>query len=262
MLIVPLMLALAAQEPPAAPPPAQTETLDIARDGSARMTVPVTVGGKGPFDFIIDTGADRTVVSKDMARRLALKSAGTARMVSLGGVTTVDLVDVGQIGLGSGHRSNAVAAAALDHRNIGAHGLLGVDSLAGRRVVMDFRRQEMRLVPSVTPRDREAQDEIVVTARSRYGQLIVTDARVNGQRVTVIIHSGAQSSVGNSRLLALLERRRRLGQLADTELIDVVGHTIPAKAAMLREITPGRRHHDRPRRGLCRCRTLPPFPDR
>ena len=47
----------------------QAETLGLTEDHSARMTVPVSIGGQGPFDFIVDTGAERTVISSELAAR-------------------------------------------------------------------------------------------------------------------------------------------------------------------------------------------------
>ena len=48
-----------------------------------RPGVPVMINGQGPFDFVIDTGADRTVVSQELAKRLNLPESGTAVLHSL-----------------------------------------------------------------------------------------------------------------------------------------------------------------------------------
>ena len=63
--------------PPAAAPDAsaaEPQVLDLATDAAARMTVPVNIQGKGPFNFIVDTGSERTVIAKDLAQRLGLDS--------------------------------------------------------------------------------------------------------------------------------------------------------------------------------------------
>ncbi|MFN5759407.1 MAG: hypothetical protein ACK440_07415, partial [Sphingomonadaceae bacterium] len=41
---------------------AAADVVPTGDDGAARMTVPVMVNGQGPFSFVIDTGADRTVI--------------------------------------------------------------------------------------------------------------------------------------------------------------------------------------------------------
>ena len=43
-------------------------------------------------------------------------------------------------------------------------------------------------------------DAIVVTARNSAGRLILSDARIDGRRVDVIVDTGAQTSVGNPAL--------------------------------------------------------------
>jgi len=51
---------------------AGSEIVDIDEDRAQRMTVPVSIEGRGPFSFVIDTGAERTVLSRKIATRLAL----------------------------------------------------------------------------------------------------------------------------------------------------------------------------------------------
>src|SRR5690606_26213533 len=64
--------------------------------------------------------------------------------------------------------------------------------------------------------------EIIVRARSKLGQLIITDARVNGIATAVIVDTGAQGSIGN---LALLERLRGR-DLGTTEMTDINGQQL------------------------------------
>ena len=41
-------------------------------DLCSRMTAPVRINGQGPFPFVVDTGANRTVISAELAARLGL----------------------------------------------------------------------------------------------------------------------------------------------------------------------------------------------
>ena len=47
----------------------QAETLGYDADTTTRMTVPVSIGGEGPYRFVVDTGAERTV-SQTLAHEL------------------------------------------------------------------------------------------------------------------------------------------------------------------------------------------------
>ncbi|MFN5759874.1 MAG: retroviral-like aspartic protease family protein, partial [Sphingomonadaceae bacterium] len=185
--------------------------------------------GQGPFCFVIDKGADRTVISREMAERLALRKAGNVRLHAMGGSGRVDVVKVDHLQI-SPRVSRRLEAAALPRQYIGADGLLGLDSLKGQRIIMDFRAGTMTLEPA-TQRERDvdpASDVIVVTARSRLGQLVMVDADANGQKVWVVVDTGAQNSVGNLRLKRLMLARDPRTTTRPIEMIDVLGQRTPA----------------------------------
>src|SRR3569832_297009 len=56
------------------PPVGMTPAADLLGFGNAdeRMTVPVTIGTGGPYHYIVDTGAQRTVISRELAGSLRL----------------------------------------------------------------------------------------------------------------------------------------------------------------------------------------------
>lgn len=231
------MLSIAAAPPEALrgePVPTQVAG---RTDDAMRLTVPVTISGQGPFYFIVDTGADRTVIAREVANRLGLQTANRARLHAIAGVTDISTVRIPTLGL-AGRDSEAVNAAALDQANLGAQGLLGVDMLKGRRIVMDFRKRTMTVLPA-GQREVVEGDTIVVTARSRLGQLVLVDADIDGTPVTVVIDSGAQNTIGNTPLRRLLARRNGRMQFLNTELIDVAGGRLPAQVAAVGRIRIG-----------------------
>lgn len=182
----------------------QTEELRLRREGHDRMTVPVRLSGVGPYYFLVDTGADRTAISRDLATRLKLISADNARLHSLSGVSTVATADVPHLQL-TRHPVSIRQAPVLNAHQMGADGILGVDSLHSQRVVFDFERQTMSVVPSSVAERRAEPGAIVIQARRRNGRLIIDEATAQGSAVTVILDTGAQVSIGNS---ALRERLR------------------------------------------------------
>jgi len=232
---------LAAQEAPPQPSPldyAPTTVIEAGTDRMARMTVPVTVDGKGPYPFVVDTGADRTVVSRELADDLDLKDGASATMHTMAGVGPVRTVRVPTLEVG-GRRNDAFSAPALAERHLGAKGLLGIDSLQGRRVVMDFRQGTFSVTPSKAARERSEPDMIVVTAKSRYGQLILVDSDIGGVPITVIIDSGAQNSVGNLALRDMLSRRKKVRNFAPITMTDVTGTEMSADLALVSSIRIG-----------------------
>ena len=89
------------QPAPVTPPPAApvldqsaAETLDTGTDRNARMTVPVNIAGHGPYAFIVDTGSERTVLSRELASDLALGPGQTATVHSMTEVSQIPTVVV------------------------------------------------------------------------------------------------------------------------------------------------------------------------
>ena len=101
----------------------QADDVKIRKDTSDRMTVPVTVGGTGPFRFLVDTGADRTAISSDVAARLGLDTSVQASLHSLTGMSTVQTATVSDLKL-SQRDLKIVDAPILEARNMGADGVV------------------------------------------------------------------------------------------------------------------------------------------
>lgn len=181
----------------------QTDEVALRKDRSDRMTVPVTVGGTGPFRFLVDTGADRTAISSAVAARLGLATNEQASLHSLTGISTVKTATVSGLKL-SRRDLRIVDAPILEAANMGADGILGTDSLQSQRVVFDFENNSMTIIPSEERIPRE-DGTIVVTGKLRNGRLIVTNAVADGNVITVVLDTGSEVSIGNEAL------RRRLG---------------------------------------------------
>lgn len=238
-----LFAARLSAETPTAPVsdvPPVASTVETGSDLANRMTVPVTINGQGPFQFVIDTGADRTVISRELAEQLALPRSGTAKLHAMGGSAEVNIVKIDRVQV-STNVARRVKAAALPRRFIGADGLIGIDSLKGQRIVIDFPAGTMTLQASDTPEDvlPEGSDLIVVTARTRLGQLVLADADANGQKVWVIVDTGAQNSVGNSKLRKLMVERNPTTPVKPIEMIDVLGKSTPADYTIVNKLRIG-----------------------
>lgn len=207
-------LPASAKQPAAAP----AETLGIS-ELTNRMTVPVSVDGKGPYAFIIDTGAERSVVSRELAETLGLDAGPSARLFDFTGASTVNTVKVPSLSAGS-LGTDALEAPSLAAANLGAPGMLGIDALQGHRVVIDFDRKRMTLVPS----RKHPRGEILVGAEARLGQLIVTKASFDGYPISVVIDTGSWVSVGNKAMLALAKRKPR--HIGPVTIYSVTGRSL------------------------------------
>lgn len=212
--------------------------LDYGHDRSDRMTVKVSIGGRGPYEFIVDTGAERTSIAEELAQDLKLGLGKRARLHSMTEVSRIQTVVIPALEVG-GRSIAGINAPALERRHIGAEGILGVDTLQSQRVSFDFARRQMTVTLSRKREERWADDAIVITAKNRLGHLVMVDAAVDGQKVWVILDTGAETTVANSVLRRKLEKRGRLLETWPIELQSVTGGRMTADQSMMRKIRLG-----------------------
>jgi predicted aspartyl protease len=244
-IAIPLLTLAALASPSrgqeAAPAPtadAPETVLGTGADQWNRMTVPVTIDGRGPYAFVVDTGAERTVIARELASTLGLNLGRIVTVHSMTEVQPVQTVVIGALEVG-GNRVNGIHAPALQRRNLGAEGMLGVDTLQSQRVSFDFKRQKMSVVPSSRLEERWPEGTIVVKGRSRFGHLVLVDAAVDGQKVWVIVDTGSAVTIGNEKLRSQLARKERLRRTAPMEMTSVTGGKLTADQSMVRRIRIG-----------------------
>jgi len=223
----------AAQTPDPANP---VDVIDLEREQYERMTVPVTIGGEGPFRFMIDTGAQATVMSRGLADRLMLHDRDSATLVGMASSITVETTPIEGFTLGS--RSFLIRQAPLieDVNLLGVDGILGLDSLQDQRVLLDFSKRTIAVDDAESLGGNRGY-EIIVKAREALGQLIITSARLDGVRVNVVVDTGAQGSIGN---MALLDRLRTARSLGDTTMIDINGASMGGRMRLGKLLSLGR----------------------
>lgn len=238
-----LALSQAGSAQPGVPPPVEDiaptpiaptpEDIALARDRYNRMTVPVTIGGQGPYRFFIDTGAQATVVTRRITTDLDLLPSGVAQLVAMGSSRPVQTVEIDELEFADRMISGLVSPL-LEREHIGADGILGPDSLQNLRVLIDFREERMSVADAEALGGNDGY-EIVVRARRKLGQMIITDAKVNGVRTAVIIDTGSQNSVGNLALFERLRARHHGTQVST----DVHGVELTSDLAFIQRLTIG-----------------------
>ena len=235
-----------AQGPVAAttiPPAAIDEALEItgeslrARREETRMSLPVLIDGRGPFRFVVDSGADRSVIGRNLAARLGLAPGEPVRMVSIVDVTVVPTARVARLDIGDSALSD-FEMPALAERDLGLEGLIGIDALAEQRLMLDFERNTVTIEDARHRVPRLAGD-ITVTARRRNGQLIIAQAEAVGRRVMAVIDTGAAVTVGNLALRERIFGGRHPPRVRTSELIGVTGAKLTVSTATLPELRVG-----------------------
>lgn len=214
-------------------PPADLASL---HDLYSRMTVPVGVDGAAPLPFVVDTGANQSVISLEQAARLGLKLGPPQLVHGAAGAAEAPTVVVDALTLG-GRVERAVTLSALPEEALGCPGLLGVDRLEGRQLVLDFAHARMRIADR--NQVRPEAEEVVMRARRRSGKLTLLDVDAGGLRALAFIDSGAQTSIGNMALKALRARRSPAAVWFAAAVVGVTGQTLPGEVSVLPELRVG-----------------------
>ncbi len=209
-------------------------------DRSDRMTVPVSINGSITYPFIVDTGAERTVIANDLAKLLKLEQGPQLKLATITGTAYADSYMIENLTMNT-INVELIEAPGLERRNLGAYGLLGIDSLEDHKVLLDFKNSKMDVLPS---RKRSGLGKmergmIVVTAKRRAGRMILSDAQVGGIKVDIILDTGAQSSMGNYALRDKLRKRDMRFDYVPVLMRSVTGDTLAGDFTQVRDIDIG-----------------------
>jgi predicted aspartyl protease len=214
---------------PSPPPLYETPT---RADRIGRILVPVKVNEQGPFRFVLDTGANRTVLTPRLAERLGLEVVHD-KTITMSGVTgsasvptvLVEHVKAGEVVLKAQHLPVA------DSLSADVDGILGVDALGDTRVIVDFERGKVQV--------RKAHREGVmdgmtrVPAKFRFGRLLVVQATVGRIPVKAVIDTGSQYTLAN---LALRQRLGFREAFTASNSTDVIGETLARQRGERRQV--------------------------
>jgi predicted aspartyl protease len=207
-----------------------------ARKVDTRMTVGVEVDGRGPFRFVVDSGADSSVLGLNAVRTLQLPATTQVMLHGMTASSLVDRVSAAELKVGDSilHDLNLPV---LRDEDLGAQGLLGIDALVEQRLMMDFDKHIITIEDARQPAPY-VDGEIVVVARRRRGQLILTQASANGHAVDAVIDSGSEITIGN---IAMRNRlfKHNVKSLVSGEVIGVTGVVVKMQLAHLDEIQIG-----------------------
>ena len=202
----------------------------------SRMTVEVHVNGHGPYRFLVDSGADSSVVGLRIARALNLPLGTPAVLHGTTASARVDRVLIDELTVGPSRVRNLEMPALLE-RDLGGEGLIGIDALVEQRLMMDFEQRVIKVEDAATPA-RMLDGEIVVTARRLRGQLILTKVKAGGVSVEAVVDTGSEISIGN---LALRDKliRGNDNRFITISAIGVTGVTMKLQLARVAELRLG-----------------------
>ena len=136
----------------AAFPAASDSTLNtqaVRTIGGYLMIVAVSIDGRGPYDFLVDTGTNTTLIDPALATELNLKAKGRLQLASLGSAADVPRYFLQTFKVGPVSVSNmevlAVPLTQLTALDSSIRGILGMNFLLHFSFGLDYDRQTLTL---------------------------------------------------------------------------------------------------------------------
>jgi predicted aspartyl protease len=201
-------------------------------------TVPVEIAGHAPVTFVLDTGAEQTVLYHHYAVELGLPLRDGDELVGQTGVVDVPGVRIPPFVI-DGRGIEGIDSVALPDRADGArlNGIVGLDVMQGKLVDIDFLNGRFALrSPQEDPRKLLQPDAVAVKATRVAGGLLSFDVQVNGKTGTAVLDSGARDTRLNWRFASAAGFSAGDGALPDAGVIHGATNTpVQSKSIELRE---------------------------
>jgi len=225
-----------------------TRPIQLLANLFTRVGAAVFINNRGPFTFVIDTGAGTTSIADTLADELALPALPPVMVHGITEARVTRSVAVNRLQL-SGLGFRDLTCPVFERDQLGADGLIGLDVLGRFKLRFDVVRRAasltMRGVAIVMGGDMQTGSRIrrngLRAVTGPFGQMMLTQVTVDGQPTVAFIDSGAQYSIGNLALRrAVAARRRDGGRLArSVPIYGVTGQSLSADLAQVDDLRLG-----------------------
>jgi len=159
-------------------------------DGQGGITVAVRVNDAGPYTFLLDTGASRSIVSDELAQELGAPVVARTEVVTNEGSDMRVVVRLSSVILASARVDALLApvlpAAQLGRAGRGVRGVLGQDFLSSFNYTLDYRRSRLTWDEPLTC---EAPGAVRMTAAE--GRFVLV-AQADGGSLRLVPDTGAE----------------------------------------------------------------------
>jgi predicted aspartyl protease len=191
----------------------------LAGANNPLILVPVYVEEKGPYEFILDTGAYRCLLSPELSASVGILPESQQKATGIGGAIKISSAHATSLVVGSIRQQNVEVGITGDVPGLGnsvqnkVGGVLGFTFLKNLRLSVDYQRRLIRLfdssVTSPGQKDTPASSSISFHLAAPSRSLIILPVFINGQGpFQFILDTGASSTVLSFNVA------RRLGLVA------------------------------------------------
>jgi hypothetical protein len=210
-------------------------------DRIGRIIAPVMINGRGPYHFMLDTGANRTVLAASLLQQLALPldHDHLISVVGVSGSAVVATAQVHSLDAGALHFHDVQLPVLSGPVLLGIDGILGMDGFEGKLVSADFVRDQLTISDSLGRPAAFMYSVIPVKFLSQ--RLLMIDTFVGNVRTKAIIDTGGARTLGNPALLRALLRQHRTNEAfgLDAGVVDATQSSLLGKMGRVPHIELG-----------------------
>ena len=151
------------------------------------ILVPVHVDDKGPYEFILDTGASHCLLSRELSEGLGLQPEIEKQAMGAGGPVKLAFAHVASMAVGSTRQYNLQVAITDELKRIGAairsrvDGDLGFEFLKDFSLTIDYRVGAIHFTPPLADRSSPSANSIPFKLAAPHKPLVLVQVTVNGQ---------------------------------------------------------------------------------
>ena len=171
-----------------------------------QIVVPILIDGRGPFPFLVDTGANGSVIAPRLVKALGLvpRKGRVERVEGVTGTQPLPWVNVRRLQVGRIVKRDVHMPVCTTPIMTEVDGILGMAGFGPVRIAVDFRHHRVAI-------DRSSRGPmwgfLDIRAVRTPGGLLMIPARVDDLAVEAVIDTGSPVTLGNPPLRrALLSR--------------------------------------------------------
>lgn len=229
--------------------------------GGKLIVASLMSGKEGPFDFVLDTGADTTIVDSSIAGKLGFAALDTIRQSNLTGSQMVEYGTITSLSAGpvrADHLLVLVESLAVVRR-IDSHivGIVGQNFLSHFNYLLDYRKHLLRIEGGNEIASTLQGDRVPMEARENNRMMVAAVAQSQSRAaLKLMLDSGANSLVLLNRASNALDLRGEESATLSTTMgnsrvrtglvgsLNVGPETLRNLVATLPAIDPGGRNGD------------------
>lgn len=171
--------------------PSKDVSFRLAGGQNPLILVPVYVDGKGPYEFILDTGAYRCLLSPELSSSIGIRADSQQQATGVGGTINISAARVSSLTVGTARQENLEVAITAELSRLGeavqskVDGVVGSNFLKDFRIDLDYQRGVVRFDRSFSDLRVESGVRSVTSVTfklaTRTKPLVVLPVFVNGQ---------------------------------------------------------------------------------